>query len=67
MAKQEINKAYQSFLAEIKQKVHRSQYQAMRQVNSALIGLYREIGQEIAEKQQRHKWGKSFVEKLAVD
>jgi predicted nuclease of restriction endonuclease-like (RecB) superfamily len=67
MAKQEINKAYQSFLAEIKQKVHQSQYQAMRQVTTALISLYWEIGQNIAEKQQRYKWGKSVVEKLAVD
>jgi predicted nuclease of restriction endonuclease-like (RecB) superfamily len=67
MAKQEVNKAYQSFLAGIKQKVHQSQYQAMRQVNSALIGLYWEIGQDIAEKQQRYKWGKSIVEKLAAD
>ncbi|WP_431209672.1 DUF1016 N-terminal domain-containing protein [Puia sp. P3] len=50
MAKQEISKAYQSFFAGIKQKVHQSQHQAMRQVNSALIGLYWQIGQDIAEK-----------------
>jgi predicted nuclease of restriction endonuclease-like (RecB) superfamily len=67
MAKQEINEAYQSFLAEIKAKVHRSQYQAMRQVNEALIGLYWEIGQGIVEGQQQHKWGRSIVEKLAED
>jgi len=67
MAKQEINKAYHSFLSEIKQKVHQAQYQALRQVNKALIGLYWEIGQDISEKQQRYKWGKSIVEKLALD
>jgi len=67
MAKQALTKVYQSFFAGIKQKVHQSQFQAMRQVNSALIGLYWEIGQDIAEKQQRYKWGKSIVEKLAVD
>jgi len=67
MAKRDINKVYLSFLAEIKEKVHRSQYRAMRQVNSELIGLYWEIGQEIVEKQHRYNWGKSIVEKLAVD
>lgn len=67
MAKQEIHKGYKSFFSEIKGKVHRSQYQALRQVNNALIGLYWEIGQEIVEKQQQYKWGKSIVERLAID
>jgi predicted nuclease of restriction endonuclease-like (RecB) superfamily len=67
MAKQTLTKEYKLFLAEIKQKVYRSQYEAMKQVNRSLIGLYWEIGKGIVEKQQRLKWGKSVVEKLAED
>jgi len=58
---------YKAFLAEIKEKVYQSQYEAMKQVNKALIKLYWEIGKGIVEKQQKHKWGKSVVEKLAED
>jgi predicted nuclease of restriction endonuclease-like (RecB) superfamily len=61
------NKHYKAFLAEIKDKVYRSQYEAMKQVNKALIKLYWEIGGSIVEKQQKHKWGKSVVENLSND
>jgi predicted nuclease of restriction endonuclease-like (RecB) superfamily len=61
------NKNYKAFLAEIKEKVYQSQYEAMKQVNKALITLYWELGKSIVEKQQKYKWGKSVVEKLAED
>ena len=67
MAKQAISKDYKLFLAEIKKKVYRSQYETMRLVNKSLIGLYWDIGKNIVVKQQKHKWGKSIVEKLAND
>jgi predicted nuclease of restriction endonuclease-like (RecB) superfamily len=67
MAKLSLNKEYKQFLATIKEKVYQSQYQAMKQVNKALINLYWEIGQSIVEKQQQHNWGKSVVETLAKD
>jgi len=67
MEKSITSPAYKAFLTEIKQKVYQSQYQAMRQVNKSLIGLYWEIGESIVQKQKRHKWGKSVVERLAED
>lgn len=67
MAKQTLTNEYKLFLTEIKEKVYKSQYEAMRQVNKALISLYWDIGKGIVEKQEKHKWGKSIVEKLAVD
>lgn len=67
MSKMTTNKDYKAFLAEIKEKVYQSQYEAMKQVNKALIKLYWEIGRSIVEKQQKHKWGKSVVEKLSED
>lgn len=60
-------KTYTAFLSEIKEKVYAAQYQAMKQVNKALIGLYWDIGQSIVGKQKQHKWGKSVVEKLSED
>ncbi|MEO8821136.1 MAG: DUF1016 N-terminal domain-containing protein [Ginsengibacter sp.] len=39
----------------------------MKRVNKALIKLYWELGKNIVEKQQKYKWGKSVVEKLAED
>jgi predicted nuclease of restriction endonuclease-like (RecB) superfamily len=67
MNKITANKDYKAFLAEIKEKVYQSQYEAMKQVNKALIKLYWEIGRSIVEKQQKHKWGKSVVENLSSD
>lgn len=67
MAKQQITKDYKAFFTEIKEKIYQAQYEAMKQVNKALIKLYWDIGKSIVEKQQKHKWGKSVVEKLAED
>lgn len=67
MSRISANKDYKAFLAEIKEKVYQSQYEAMKQVNKALIKLYWEIGKSIVEKQQKHKWGKSVVENLSND
>lgn len=62
-----IQKDYQHFLEEIKEKVYQSQYEALKTVNKALIGLYWEIGKSIVEKQAQHGWGKSIVENLSKD
>lgn len=67
MAKQPISKDYKAFFTEIKEKIYQSQYEAMKQVNKALIKLYWDIGKSIVEKQQKHKWGKSVVENLSAD
>jgi len=58
---------YQAFLSEIKEKIHKAQYEAMKKVNRALVALYWEIGKSIVEKQKEHGWGKSVVETLAND
>jgi predicted nuclease of restriction endonuclease-like (RecB) superfamily len=58
---------YNFFLSEIKNKVYQAQYEAMKQVNTALVLLYWEIGRSIIEKQNQHGWGKSVVEQLAQD
>jgi len=61
------DKVYKEFVAEIKEKVYKSQYEAFRKVNKSMINLYWDIGKDIVEKQEKHNWGKLVVEKLAFD
>jgi predicted nuclease of restriction endonuclease-like (RecB) superfamily len=58
---------YSSFIKEIKDLIHRHQYEAMKRVNAGLIQLYWEIGSEIDRKQREQGWGKSIVEVLAKE
>ena len=67
MEKDLINEDYKDFIGEIKDKVRRSQYEAMKAVNTTLISLYWGIGQEIYNQQQEKGWGKSIVEVLAKE
>ena len=61
------NREYLSFFAEVKKRIRRSQYEALKSVNKELIQLYWDIGQMIVDKQQRLGWGKSVVEQLSKD
>jgi predicted nuclease of restriction endonuclease-like (RecB) superfamily len=64
----ELNSAaYKQFFEEIKEQIRKSQYEAMKLVNKALIDLYWTIGNMIVEKQEEQGWGKSIVETLADD
>ena len=58
---------YGSFIKEIKELIYRRQYEAMKKVNTELIQLYWEIGEEIERKQHEQGWGKSVVEILAKE
>ncbi len=58
---------YGSFLVEIKARIRKAQYQALRAVNHELLELYWDIGESIHRKQEVLGWGKSVVETLARD
>jgi hypothetical protein len=58
---------YRTFFLDIKEKVYRAQYDALKQVNRHLLNLYWEIGKSIVEKQKENGWGKSIVEALSKD
>lgn len=60
-----IDKEYNGFIIDIKNKIRNSQYEAMKAVNKTLINLYWGIGKEIYNQQQEKGWGKSIVEVLA--
>jgi predicted nuclease of restriction endonuclease-like (RecB) superfamily len=61
------DKYYIDFLAEIKERIRHSQYEALRAVNKNLIKLYWDIGGMIVEKQNDLGWGQSIVEQLSKD
>jgi predicted nuclease of restriction endonuclease-like (RecB) superfamily len=58
---------YGTFIKDIKELVYRRQYDAMKRVNTELIQLYWEIGEEIDRKQSEQGRGKSIVEILAKE
>ena len=62
-----INSNYKNFLADIKERIYKAQYEALKQVNKQLIELYWDIGKMIVERQNEYGWGKSIVQNLAKD
>ncbi len=62
-----ITAEYKTFLKEIKDRIYKAQYDALKAVNKELINLYWDIGQSIVAKQEKLGWGKAIVETLAKD
>ncbi|GHU76079.1 hypothetical protein FACS1894188_08060 [Clostridia bacterium] len=58
---------YGAFVKEIKELIYRRQYEAMKHVNSELMQLYWEIGEEINRQQIEKGWGKSIVDVLSKE
>ncbi|HHT9126862.1 MAG TPA: PDDEXK nuclease domain-containing protein [Candidatus Brocadiia bacterium] len=58
---------YKTFFKEIKERIHKAQYDALKSVNRELIDLYWDIGKSIVAKQEKLGWGKAIVETLAKD
>jgi len=65
--KKMVQNNYAEFLGEIKERIRRAQYDALKAVNKELIALYWDIGKMIVERQDQYGWGKSVVENLAKD
>lgn len=45
---------YSQFLLSIKERIRKSQYEALKAVNKELISLYWDIGRMIIERQKKH-------------
>ena len=58
---------YGEFLAELKPRIRRAQFQALRAANVELVNLYWELGESIHRKQEQVGWGKAVVKNLARD
>ena len=50
---------------DVKDLIHKKQYQILKVMNTETINLYWEIGEEIFRQQEEKGWGKSIVEILA--
>jgi len=62
-----IDKSYQHFLNDLKQRVATARYQAARSVNMELVLLYHHVGKEILKSQQEHGWGAKVIDQLSYD
>jgi len=62
-----VTAEYKTFLKEIKERIYKAQYDALKAVNKELINLYWDIGRSIVAKQKKLGWGKAIVETLAKD
>lgn len=58
---------FNSFVKEIKNRILKSQYEALKKVNKELIGLYWDIGKDLVFKQEAYGWGKSVVKNLSQE
>lgn len=58
---------YVELLDTLKSKIRSSQLKASISVNTELIQLYWEIGQEVLQKQKEEGWGSKVIERLAKD
>lgn len=60
-------KAYAEWLGDLKTKISQRQIKAAVAVNTELLSLYWEMGQEIVEKQKTAKWGAGLIAQLSKD
>ncbi|MCP5127515.1 MAG: DUF1016 domain-containing protein [Gammaproteobacteria bacterium] len=58
---------YRLWIANLKSRIQTAQIKAAVTVNTQLIGLYWDIGQQIAEKQQASGWGDAVITQIAQD
>ena len=58
---------YPEFLAGLKSRIAAARTRAALAVNSELIRLYWEVGNDILDREQREGWGAKVIDRLAVD
>ena len=60
-----LNNEQKEFIKSIKEKIRKSQYNALKSVNKELINLYWEIGKSISNTTE--SWGKSIIKSLSLE
>ncbi|KKG36616.1 PDDEXK nuclease domain-containing protein [Methanosarcina mazei] len=58
---------YETLFGEVKNRILKGQYEALKAVNRELISVYWDIGKLIVERQKNETWGKSVVDQLSRD
>ena len=59
--------AYKQWLIDLKQRIRQSQIKAAVRVNTELLHLYWDLGQDIVVRQMEAAWGSRFFEQLSKD
>jgi predicted nuclease of restriction endonuclease-like (RecB) superfamily len=59
--------SYASWIAALKQQIVQARQRAALSLNTALIELYWQIGQSMAEKEKAAEWGSGFIERMSRD
>jgi len=62
-----IDNTYRQWLIDLKQKIRKSQIKAAIKVNTELLRLYWDLGQDIVVRQMETTWGSRFFEQLSED
>ena len=58
---------YKNWIGELKQRIRQSQIKAAVKVNTELLRLYWELGNDIVERQKNSQWGDGFLKQLSQD
>lgn len=61
------NEDYKNWILELKSKIKNVQIKAAITVNRELLMFYWELGADIINKQENHKWGNNFIKQLSKD
>jgi predicted nuclease of restriction endonuclease-like (RecB) superfamily len=67
MKKKLLDKSYLGFIAEIKQSIIKSRYQAASLANREQLLLYLYIGKRLSVKIEAEKWGAKIIEQISKD
>lgn len=67
LVEKKMPEIYATAFAEIRERIRKAQYDALKSVNKQLVRLYWDIGRIIVERQASEGRGKSVVERLSVD
>ncbi len=62
--KELVSIEYKIWIESLKNKFRSSQIKASIRVNTTLLEFYWDLGEQIVQKQEEHKWGSGFLEKL---
>ena len=61
------NNEYKQWLIDLKNRIRKSQIKAAIKVNTELLLLYWDLGQDIVARQMETAWGSRFFEQLSKD
>ena len=59
--------AYVAFLSELKTRIRTAQLRAIHAINTEVILLYWEVGQDILQRQVSEGWGSRVISRLSKD